>query len=128
MGVGDKEDMSFEMDLSKAGYEMFFKPYQVQAIQYLWTVEGSAKSVDVWNHVKVLGDGISRASIINSLNDMVDHGILDHVERTGKGGHHRVYSHKYTETQLKEYLASSIIMKLFKEFPVETRKAVKNAQ
>jgi len=48
---------------------------------------------------------------------MVDKGILDYVERTGKGGHHRVYSHKYTEAQLKEYLASNIIKKLLKEYP-----------
>ena len=69
--------MSFEMDLSKTGYEMFFKPYQIQALHYLWTVE-EAKSVDVWNHVKALQeDGISRASIINSLNAMADNGILN---------------------------------------------------
>ena len=120
--------MSFEMDLSKARYEMFFKPYQIKALRYLWTVE-EAKSVDVWNHVKMLQEGgISRASIINSLNAMADKGILSYVEHTGKGGHHRVYSHRFTEAQLKEYLASSIIVKLLKEFPVETRKAVKNAQ
>ena len=77
---------------------------------------------------KGLEDSISRASIINSLNAMVDNGVLDYVERTGKGGHHRIYSHKYNETQLKEYLVSQVIGKLLEEFPEETRKAVKNAQ
>ena len=116
------------MDLSKTGYDMFFKPYQVLALRYLWTAESGAKSLEVWNHVKAQpGGSISRASIINSLNAMVDNGILDYVERTGKGGHHRVYSHRYTETQLKEYLVSQVIGKLLEEFPVETRKAVKTA-
>jgi len=114
-----------EMDLSKNGYEMFFKPYQVLALRYLWTVESGAKSLEVWNHVKAQPGGfISRASIINSLNAMVDNGILDYEERTGKGGHHRLYRHRYSEEGLKEYLASSFIEKLMKEFPEETRKAI----
>ena len=65
-----------------------------------------------------------RASVVNSLNDMVDNGILDYDEKTGKGGHHRVYSHKYSETQRKEHLASRLIRKLLKEFPDETRRAL----
>jgi len=116
--------MPMEMDLSKTGYKMFFKPYQVQALRYLWTVK-EAKSKEVWDHVKGSVEGsISRASIINSLNAMVDNGILDYTENTGKGGHHRVYRHRYTEAQLKEYLASLFIGKLLWEFPEETRRAL----
>ena len=117
--------MSLEMDLSKTGYEMSFKPYQVLALRYLWTTKSGAKSLEVWNHVKAQpGGSISRASIINNLNAMVDNGILDYDEKTGTGGHHRVYRHRYSEAELKEYLASCIIRKLLKEFPEETRKVI----
>ena len=117
--------MSLEMDLSKTGYEMFFKPYQALALRYLWTVNSGAKSLEIWNHVKAQPRGfISRASIINSLNTIVDNGILDYEERTGKGGHHRVYRHRYSEAELREFLASSFIKKLLKEFPEETRKSI----
>ena len=120
--------MSLEMDLSKSGYEMFFKPYQVLALRYLWTAESGAKSLEVWNHVKAQPESsISRASIINSLNAMVDNGILDYVERTGKGGHHRIYRHRYSEAGLKEYLAACFIGKLLEEFPEETRKVIETA-
>ncbi|MBU1180547.1 hypothetical protein KJ885_06395 [Patescibacteria group bacterium] len=113
------------MDFSKTGYEMFFKPYQVLALRYLWTIQNGAKSLEVWDHVKTRVEGsISRASIINSLNAMVDNGILDYEERTGKGGHHRVYRHKYSETDLREYLIKHFIEKLLKEFPEETRRAL----
>ena len=39
---------------------------------------------------KALGS-VSRASIINFLNYMVDQNILDFDLKTGKGGHHRIY-------------------------------------
>jgi len=77
----------------------------------------------VWDHVKAQpGGSISRASIINSLNDLVDNGILDYEERTGKGGHHRIYSHRYSETEFREHLAAVFIEKLLEEFPMETRR------
>ena len=121
--------MSLEMDLSKTGYEMFFKPYQVLALKYLRTTQEGAKSLEVWDHVNTQPEGsISRASIINSLNAIVDNGILDYVERTGKGGHHRVYRHRYSETELREHLAAVFIGKLLKEFPEETRRVVETSQ
>ena len=117
--------MSLEMDLSKTGYEMFFKPYQVLALRYLWTVQEGANSREVWDHVnEQLQGSISRASIINSLNAIVDNGLLGYEEKTGRGGYHRIYRHRYNEAELKEYLASSFIRKLLKEFPEETRRAL----
>jgi hypothetical protein len=55
---------------------------------------------------------------------MVDNGILDYEEKTGKEGHHRVYRHKYNETEFREHLASVFIRKPLKEFPEETRRAL----
>ena len=114
-----------EMDLSKFGYEMFFKDYQIHALRYLWSIEGGANSRAVWEQVnRRLQGTISRASIINFLNNVVDEGILRYEERTGKGGHYRIYYHNYDETQLREHLANYIITRLFEEFPEETRKAI----
>ncbi len=104
---------------------MFFKPYQVEALRVLQS-RGSegANSRIVWNTVnEALLSPISRASIINSLNMMVDEGVLSFTERTGKGGHHRVYRLDMSEPELKEYLAHIVIDKLMVEYPEETRKA-----
>ncbi len=70
------------------------------------------------------GKSISRASIINFLNAMVDEGVLDYVEETGKGGYHRVYSAKLDEAGFKRELANSFVSSLMKDFPEETKKVI----
>jgi len=84
-----------------------------------------ANSRAVWVNVnESLQGSISRASIINYLNAMVDEALLTYTETTGKGGHQRVYYMKHGETELKQHIATLIISKLLKEYPQETRKAI----
>jgi len=118
--------MPLSMDLSSKGFEMFFKPWQVTSIKYLLSIrpEG-ANSRKVWEYVNSKTK-ISRASIINYLNNMVDEDILSYTEETGKGGHHRVYVIKFDEGGLKEYLAKEMITKLLDEYSDETDKTIKN--
>jgi hypothetical protein len=116
------------MDTGKADLEMFFKPYQVEALRTLWSyASDGANSRTVWLAVNEnLEDSISRASIINSLNTMVDEGILRFTEATGKGGHHRVYYMDFNETMLKEHLVRIIIDKLLVEQKDETEKVIRD--
>lgn len=121
--------MGFVFDTSEKGLETVMKDYQEMAMRFLWErgEEGSI-SRDAWVHVnKILGEKgktISRASIINFLNEMVDEGILNYIERTGKGGYHRVYFHAFDEVSFKEYLVEKIIKKLIKEFPDAVKKVL----
>ena len=111
--------MPLQLDTEKENLEMFFKYWQVEALRYLWTVhpEG-ANSRAVWQNVnKRLNGSISRASIINYLNAMVDDDLLTYTETTGKGGHHRVYTIDYGEVEFKQQLASQVITKLLEEYP-----------
>jgi len=41
-----------------------------------------------------------------------------------RGGHHRVYRHRYSEAEFREHPASRFTGKLLKEFPEETRRAI----
>jgi len=112
---------TFETDL-----ETVWKEYQVIVMSYLWKIgeegAGSGKSWEATNLVlKESGKSISRASIIFFLNQMVDEGVLEYVERTGKGGHHRIYSPAFSETAFKEFLAGKILSHLMQEFPDETK-------
>jgi predicted transcriptional regulator len=111
------------MDLGKKGFEMFFKPYQVEALFVLWENNEGANSRLVWKSVNMKMK-ISRASIINSLNDMVNYGILSITEGNWKGGHRRVYHHKYTESELKEFIVRVIINKLMNEYLESTKRAI----
>ena len=121
--------MPISYDLSKSGLETILKDYQELALRYLWRLDGEgASSRDVWVQVnkdlKGMGS-ISRASIINFLNAMADDGILTFTETTGKGGYRRIYMFKYDEAGFKEHIAHVVISSLLRDFPEETRRALK---
>ena len=118
--------MPFQLDTGKKGLEMFFKKWQVESLRFLWNIypEGANSRVVHENVNESLHGSISRASVINYLNRMVDEALLTYTETTGKGGHQRVYTMKYGETEFKQHIAGLIITKLLKEYPQETRKAI----
>lgn len=97
------------MDLSKTGLDMFFKPYQITALKTLWGSSEPLSSRTVWEEVnKNMAESISRASIINFLNDSVELGILDFIRTTGKGGYRRLYSAKFSRAEIKSFLSKKI--------------------
>ncbi len=117
-------------DTFETGLRTVWKEYQVVVMKYLWELEEGeeAGSGKAWLHTNLVlsdrGKSISRASIIFFLNAMVDEGVLTYVERTGKGGHHRIYSPAFDESGFKEFLAEKIISHLIQEFPDETKKTL----
>jgi len=121
--------MVFVFDPSQKGLETVMKDYQVLTMRFLWERrEEGTISKDVWLHVSKIfmaeEKTISRASIINFLQDMAEKGILNYWERSGKGGYHRVYTTVYDEAGFKELLATQLIEKLLEEFPDETHKVI----
>jgi hypothetical protein len=129
---GDESDvlreMSLRLNLSNERLAMIFKNWQIEAIRYLLRIQPEgANSRSVWTNVNNgYNEPISRASIINFLNDMVDEGLLDYKDATGKGGHHRVYSIRFTEQEFKTHIIARIISKLLKEYPRATRTALQS--
>jgi predicted transcriptional regulator len=110
------------------GLSKVFRDYQEEALKQVWN-RGSEGVIsrEVWSQVNqnLNGKTISRASIINFLNSLVDEGVLDFDERTGKGGYHRVYRPRLNENEFKKYLAETVISSLMKDFPKETKEVVK---
>jgi len=110
------------------GLSKVFRDYQEEALRLVWNIGSEGViSREVWIQVNQNLDGktISRASIINFLNSLVDEGVLDFEERTGKGGYHRVYRPRLDENEFKKYLAETVISSLMKDFPTETKEVVK---
>jgi predicted transcriptional regulator len=62
-------------------------------------------------------DSKSRASVIIFLNKMVEEGILQYEEKSGKGGYHRVYYPKMTKEQFAHHVVEMITRKLSETFP-----------
>ena len=111
------------------GLSKIFRDYQEEAVKFIWEVgDQGAISREVWAKVneRLVGKTISRASIINFLNAMVDEGVLDYSERTGKGGYHRVYRPKLDESSFKRYVAQVTISSLMKDYPEETREVIRS--
>lgn len=121
-------NMTLIFNPASDGLSKVFRDYQEEALRFVWerNKEG-AISREVWSHTndRLVGKTISRASIINFLNAMVDEGVLDYDERTGKGGYHRVYRPKLNETAFKKYVAQTVISSLMKDFPAETKEVLK---
>lgn len=117
--------MSYQIDLEKKGLEMFFKPWQIAALNCLNDVEEPKSSREVHEEVleKIPGT-VSRASIINFLNQAVEQDLLEYEITTGKGGHYRLYQPKYSGSQLIEYLARVVYDKLMMTWPEETKNTV----
>jgi hypothetical protein len=59
---------------------------------------------------------ISHASVINFLESMRGMGVLKVVERTGKVGHHWVYSPAMDEAEFKQCIVRTILESLMRDF------------
>ena len=87
-----------KLDTAKSGLEAVFRGYEIQALNYLFSVEKPTGSGIVWTWInegskwgQEPGNSISRASVIMFLNRLVDEDLLAWEDATGKGGHHRLY-------------------------------------
>jgi hypothetical protein len=118
--------MTLIIKTEETGLSMFLRPYQQIALQCIWDAEGGKSSRDVWEYVNdnLSNGSISRASIINFLNYMVDENLLDYETTTGKGGHRRIYHEKYDLSEFKLTLINISLNALKKSFPEETTKII----
>ena len=121
--------MDLMFDPKADGLSKVLRDYQEEALRFVWSSEQGVNSRLVWLHVNEAFGGektVSRASIINFLNGMVDERVLDYEERSGKGGYHRVYLPKLDESGFKKAMAKSVISSLMRDFPEETNEVLKN--
>ena len=60
---------------------------------------------------------VSRASVINFLNSLVDQDLLTYTLKTGKGGHQRVYKMTLTREEFAHLIIRRFADKLKEAFP-----------
>ena len=110
-----------KFDTKREGLETLFKPYQALLLEWIWELnENQRKGVTSGQAHRFLletSESKSRVSVIFFLNDLVEEMILTYEERTGKGGHHRVYFPKMNREEFSAYVVGSINEKLKKIFP-----------
>ncbi len=124
-GIGDI-DMTLIFNPKQKGLAKVLRDYQQEALKSVWkNGEKGLTSREVYEYVNgKIDDSISRASIINFLKAMADETVLDYTERSGKGGYHRVYTPRLSESEFKTFIAQTMIASLLKDFPEETKTAI----
>ena len=118
------------IDPSKSGFEKVLRDYQTIALKMVWANDNGVTSRQVYNHVNQnLDEGktISRASIINFLNEMCDEGILNYEEETCKGGVRRKYKPNFDEERFAKHIIKSVLDSLYKDFPDQTIETVRES-
>ena len=122
--------MTIVIDPSREGLEKVLRDYQIEALRIIWNSDNKGMtSREVYQAVnRSLGNKtISRASIINFLNDMCDEGVLKYEEETCKGGTRRKYFTGLDETGFKKHVAKVVLSSLMKDFPAQTREVIREA-
>jgi predicted transcriptional regulator len=115
-------------DTSKTGFHAVLTDWQIKVMQVVWnSKEGIISRIAYEKVNEVLkGETISRASVINFLEDMREMGVLKGEEKTGKGGHHWVYFPALDEAGFKRFIVEKMIATLMESFPEETREVIKS--
>lgn len=111
---------TIEYDTAQSGFQSVLKSWQLIALQVVWSApEGlNTRSVHQKVNEKLEGDSISRASIINFLEDMREMKILSGIDRTGKGGHQWVYMTKMDEAAFKRFIVEKLLSSMMESFPI----------
>jgi len=111
------------LDTQKPGLHALLFPYKAALLQRLFEVtqahthreaQGSGR---LWTWLNENAERLgfkkmSRASVIFALNDMVDMGWLKWEDRTGKGGHHRIYSVAMEPEEFAAFVTDKVIGKV----------------
>ncbi len=122
--------MELIIDPTKNGLEKVLRNYQIEALKIIWDSSnkrlGSREVYQLVNN-NLKNRVISRASIINFLNDMCVEKVLKYEEEPCKGGIRRRYYPGLTEEQFKKYIIKTVIDSLVKDFPRQTIEAVKDS-
>ena len=109
-----------KFDTSKEGLYTLFKPYQVELLEHIWELNEEERtginSANAHAYILTTQEKRSRASVIFFLNDLVDDGIMDYEEKTGKGGHQKVYFPTMRRDEFAAYATGVITSKLREVF------------
>ena len=108
-------------DTSGEGLLTLFKPYQAALLEHIWELNSSDRvgvsSGEAYRFLRDHPDSKSRASVIIFLNEMVEEGVLEYEEESGKGGYHRVYYPRMDREQFARHVVEKITQKLDEVFP-----------
>ena len=100
----------WKLDAGQIGTRIIFKDYHKAIVDVLTEDPKKAwGSGKMWEEIKKRGIKISRASVIFFLNFLVDDGLAEFDDATGKGGHHKLYRIPVSMDEVKKHIAIKVI-------------------
>jgi predicted transcriptional regulator len=119
---------SIVFDTSKTGFHAVLRDWQIKVMQIIWKKPEGIISRITYERLnqELKGETISRASVINFLEDMRNMGVLNGREESGKGGYHWIYSPAMDEERFKGFIVDKFIASLMESFPEETKEVLRN--
>lgn len=115
--------MPIVLDMSRDGLEKVLRDYQIKVLEVIWrNPDKGLTSREIYEHVnKVLKSrSVSRASIINFLNEMCDYDVIKYEVESCKGGARRKYFQKLDEEGFKRFIVKRVLESFMKDFPEQT--------
>lgn len=115
-----------KLDTDKKGLAAIFKDWHVSLVEELFErplTSGEAyKFLEEQNirAAKREHGTVSRASVINFLNKLVDLGLSDYDIKTGKGGQAKIYKMTLTREEFAHKIIGMFVNKLRESFPEES--------
>ena len=107
-------------DTSEKGLLTLFKSYQAALLEHIWKINNPERtgitSGQAHEFLKDHPDSKSRALLIFFMNNMVEEGVLEYEEKSGKGGYHKVYYPKMNREQFAQRVVETITNKLEEVF------------
>jgi len=99
-----------KIDTSKKGLEMIFKEWEVPLYKKLLTEDVEMITREAWEYIldQIYPQTLSRASVIFSLQEYAEKGILKASEITGKGGYRGVFSRNMTLDEFWQYVKNQV--------------------
>ncbi len=114
-----------KLDTTGKGLGAVFKEYQLSLIELLSQrdlTSGEGHAFIVEHGIRTTGKArgpVSRATVILFLNSLVDEGLVNYTEKTGKGGYARVYK-KIDKQEFLERIMERFVSKLNEINQMET--------
>ena len=117
-----------KLDTDGEGMNAIFRDWQLSALSYLINYE-EGTSAEVLAHIEWHKLRISRASVIQFLNKIVEEGLAIVREETSKGGYRGVYSLKARSWEdFNNTIIDRFLFKLWEIFPDNERIKLVRAQ
>jgi len=96
-----------------------FKDWQIKALAIIPSNEGSPVSTKyVCDQLNLLDEPkISRASVINFLDDLHKYGLLNGILTTGKGGKRHLYKYPLDRRDFNARVSTMLLGAIIEEYP-----------